>query len=55
MEAPVRIEGIKTWRETMSASIDLLVAVEQADEVLIPDEVAEKAAALRAVFDRLLQ
>lgn len=48
----VNIQGIRAWKDTMAASIDLLVAVEQADEMLIPDDVQAKALRLRAVFNR---
>jgi hypothetical protein len=50
----IRIEGIKAWKDTMAASIDLLVAVEEADGMLLPEEVRVKAVALRAVFTELM-
>lgn len=36
----------------VAAAIDLLIAVEDADKVLLPDGVEEAAGELRAVIDR---
>lgn len=38
------------WRRAMVAAVDLLAAVEEADQALLPSEVAEKAAVLREAF-----
>ena len=36
----------------VAAAVDLLVEVENADDTLVPDAVADAAAALRAVIER---
>lgn len=50
--AIVRIQLADAAPAFVEAAIDLLCEVEDADEVLVPDSVAECAATLRAVIER---
>lgn len=48
----IEIEGLPVWRETMAAALDLLAAVEQADDALVTEEILEAAAEFRSVCSR---
>jgi hypothetical protein len=52
MEVKIDVHFSPWLRDVLFASGELLRAVEHADEVLVTDEVKERAADLRRVFDR---